>query len=159
MGIPSDPLIYRLKNKFSVSIEGVGTSEFQSVTGVRKEIAPIEFRAGGRNLATKIPGNVTIPPVQMSIGKTQDFTLYQWFREVADLRRELGSGQPDGAFTRTVDIVQYGNGGGVLDRYRLFQAWPSLFDAGEWDATSDEVLITQIELQIYNWEPLGLDFV
>lgn len=158
-GIPSDPVIYRLKSRFSVEIEGIGTAEFQTITGLRKEIAPIEFRAAGRNFAKKLPGNVTIPPVQMSVGKTQDFSLYKWLRDVTDMRNSLGSGLPDGAFMRTVDIIQYGNAGVVLERYRLYKAWPSLFDAGEWDATADEVLMSQVELQCENWEPQGVDFV
>lgn len=157
MAIPSDPIIYRQKRNFRVRFDGIGTAEFTSVSGLRKEVATIEFRAGGRPYATKLPGNTTIPRVQMSVGATQDHSLYRWFREVVDMRRELGSGTPSPNIYRTGEIVQYDNGGAILESIRLFDCYPAMFDAGEWDATADEVLIQQLEFEVTNWEPIAVD--
>jgi phage tail-like protein len=89
-------------------------------------------------------GRVDVPDVTLDRGVTGSTDAYTWFLQVADIAAQIGVKDRD--YTRTVHVVQLDLDGEELFRWTLFGAWPMKFKAGDWDNTSDDVVIEQLVL-------------
>lgn len=132
------------KYKFIVEIDGFGSSQWQSCSELSSETAKVETWEGGALAADKDPGRVTFEDITLVRGATDDEDCFKWYKEVSDIA--ANSGAVDGTMKRTVDVVQQNRDGKTLRRWRLAQAWPNKFVAGDWDNTADENTMEQLTI-------------
>ena len=154
MPILGAPRTFQDKFKFLVEIVGFASAGFQKVSELSVEAAKIEYSEGGALIPNKSPGRLTFSDVTLERGATEDNDMYDWFSEVAQASIQAsvvpGAGQGfgliDPLFKRDIDIVQQDRDGSTLKRWRIFQAWPTKFVAGEWDNEADEKTIQMVSL-------------
>lgn len=135
MAVKGKPRSYFKKFLFTVEIDKFTFTGFQKCSELSADIAVIEQFEGGALTAEKSPGRVKFADVTLERGATKDLDMFKWFKEVANIAANVGA--VDNQYKRNVDIVQRDRDGSELRRWRIFQAWPSKFVAGDWDNTSD----------------------
>lgn len=135
---------FQKKFKFVVEEQGIAVAAFQKASELSVEAAKVEYFEGGSLTADKSPGRLTFSDVTLERGVTIDRDLYDWFLQVANAASDTGLNEPD--FKRTLDIVQQDRAGAEVHRWRLVNAWPQKFTAGDWDNEADENVIEQVVL-------------
>jgi phage tail-like protein len=153
------PKNFHKQHRFRVEVDGFTSAAFTTCSELSKALEVIEHREGGVLLPDKSPGTMTVDDVTLERGATSDKELYDWFDSVADssVEGEYGLSEDDAVdYARTVDIVQLGNDGQPLVRFRLFRAWPNKISAGQWDNDSNEVRIEALTLVIHNWQRIPI---
>lgn len=140
------------KFSFVVEIAGVAWAGFRSISDIRVQVAPVDHFEGGSLIPNSSPGRVTVPPVTLARGATDDLDLWTWMQQVV----AAGSILVDPSHKRTIDIVQKDRAGDELRRWTLVNAWPIDFLAGSWDNEADENVIEEVILK-YDYPNLGGD--
>lgn len=138
------PRIFHKRFKFIIEIDGVTHAGFQKCSELSAEVAKIEYSEGGSLIPNKSPGRISFTDVTLERGATDDYDLFNWFKEVADAAANAGLEEPE--FKRDMDIVQQNRAGDEVKRWTLSQAWPTKFTAGEWDNEADENVIESVTL-------------
>lgn len=145
MPITGQPRNYDKKFNFTVEIDGLDVAWFESISSLEAEVGVVEQHEGGQlNVADQSPGKVKFAAVTLSIGATDNRELYDWWLQVVNAA--ANSGLPDAGYKKSVAIVQNDRDGTEKRRWNLFEAWPSKFVAGEWDAKAEENVIQQVTL-------------
>lgn len=139
-----NPRNFHKRFKFLVEIDGIVSAAFQKMSELSGEIAKVEYSEGGAIIPNKSPGRLSFSDVTLDRGATSDRDLFDWFKEVWDA--SSGTGLADPEFRRSLDLVQLERDGTELRRWTLYQAWPTKFNAGEWDNEADENVIEQVTL-------------
>ena len=144
MPVIGTPRSYHKKFKFIVAIDDVQNTGFQKCSELSMEVAKVEYSEGGALIPDKSPGRVSFSDVTLERGATKDEDLFNWMKQVANVA--ANSGLVDAQYKRNLDIVQQDRDGKTLRRWRLFNAWPTKFVAGEWDNDADENTIESVTL-------------
>ena len=148
------PRSFHDRFKFLVDIDGFISAGFNKCSELSVEAAKIEYYEGGALIPNKSPGRLTYTDLTLERGATEEADMFAWFDQVgraATLASNLGgagsgSGDKEPTFKRNLDIIQLDRDGEVLVRWRVFNAWPMKFTAGEWDNDSDEKVIEMVTL-------------
>jgi phage tail-like protein len=122
---------------FLVEIDGITRGAFQSVGGFDSTIDVVEHREGGENTTTrKLPGLTKYSNITLKWGITDDRQLYEWHRDavLGNVQRKNGS------------IVGLDRRGNEVLRWNFFNAWPSKYDAPDFNAEGSDVAIETLEL-------------
>ncbi len=143
------------KFKFLVEIDDFASFAFQKMSPLEVEVATISYSEGGSLTPNKSPGRLTYPPVTLERGASFDADMFNWFQEVADAASlsslaggaGRGTGLQEPLYKRDMDVIQQDRDGSALRRWRLFQAWPRKFAAGDWDNEADEKTIEILEIE------------
>lgn len=117
---------------------------FSKASELSVEVANVQYWEGGAVIPNKSPGRLTFSDLTLERGATSDRALYDWLNEVVSI--SAGIGLTDYAYKRNLDLVQLDRDGAVQRRWSIYNAWPTKFVAGEWDATADEVLLESVTL-------------
>jgi phage tail-like protein len=144
MPVIGTPRTFHKKFKFIVEIDNVASAGFQKCSELSVEVANVQYSEGGALIPNKSPGRLTFADVTLERGATQDPDLFDWMQEVADASANAGLNEPE--FKRNLDIVQQDRDGSELRRWRLHNAWPVKFVAGDWDNEADENVIESVTL-------------
>lgn len=152
MSVIGEPRKFHQKWKFIVEIDGFGSAGFQSCSELASEFADIDYSEGGAMIPDKQPGRLTVEDITLSRGATQDLDMYTWHRQVGDAASNAGLVTPE--FKRNLTIVQQDRDGRTLRRWRVFNAYPKRFVAGDWDNEADENVIESMVLRIDRYEPI-----
>jgi phage tail-like protein len=144
MPVIGTPRTFHKKFKFVVEIDGVASAGFQKCSELSVEVANVQYSEGGALIPNKSPGRLTFADVTLERGATEDQDLFDWLTEVADASANAGLNEPE--FKRNLDIVQQDRDGSELRRWRLHNAWPVKFVAGDWDNEADENVIESVTL-------------
>lgn len=146
MSVFGTPRTFHKKFKFIVEIDSMTETYagFRTCSELSVEAAKIEYYEGGGVIPDKTPGRLTYSDITLERGATLNRDLYEWFRSVANAAS--GQGLVDAYYKRTLDIVQKDRDGLTLRRWRLHNAWPQKFVAGDWDSDSDENVIESVTL-------------
>jgi phage tail-like protein len=147
MGTPTN---WYTKFKFVIEIDGIARAAFQKCSELAVEAANVAYREGGRLHPHNAPGTVTFPEITLERGVTDDFDLYNWFRDTYDAASGVGQNTPD--LYRTFDIVQLDRDGSELERYTVFNAYARRYAAGDWDNDADENRVESVVVQPEYWE-------
>jgi len=140
-----EPVYYDKKFAFIVEIDGVGWAGFTTCSEIAGEFEDVNHREGGRRHPHKAPGLVDFPDVTLTRGSTEDFDLYNWFKECYDAAAGTGQAPPD--LYRTVDVVQLDEEGEELRRYRLYKAYCKRWSSGDWDNNASEALMESVVIR------------
>jgi phage tail-like protein len=122
---------------FLVEIDGMTRAAFQVFSGGDSTIDVIEHREGGDNLTPrKLPGMNKFSNIQLKWGMTDDRQLYDWHRAAVqgDVQRKNGS------------VVLLNRKGEEVARWNFIRAWPTKYDAPDFDAEKADVAIEMLEL-------------
>ena len=148
------PRSFHDRFKFIVEIDGFQSAGFNKCSELSVEAAKIEYYEGGGLIPHKSPGRLSYSDVTLERGATIEQDMYDWFAQVgnagfqgtAAIGAGSGRGEKDNGYKRQVDIVQLDRDGTTRRRWRLYNAWPQKFTAGEWDNDSDEKVIEMVTL-------------
>jgi phage tail-like protein len=145
MPVTGTPRSYDKKFLFAVEIDGLDVAWFEMISGLEVEIGVVEQHEGGDiNVADQSPGKAKFAPVTLSVGSTDNEDLYNWWLEVCDAASN--SGEVDAQYKKNVAIVQRDRDQSEKRRWTLYEAWPSKYKAGEWDAKAEENVIEEVTL-------------
>ncbi len=139
MGVPTN---WDKRFAFLVEIDGVARAAFQTCSEIAGEAVNDEYREGGRRHPHNSPGTVTFTEATLTRGATDDYDLYNWFRDCYDAASGTGLVPPD--LFRTLDIVQLDYDGSEKKRFRLFKAYCRRWSAGDWDNDADDNRIESV---------------
>jgi phage tail-like protein len=118
--------------RFVLEIDGIAQGSFSQVSGFGSRVEPIEYREGGdAPTVRKLPGRVSYPDVTLRWGVTDNHELYRWHKDAVDGHIERKNGS----------IVLLGDDGQEKVRWNFFQAWPSVWDGPDFDATANAVAL------------------
>lgn len=151
--IVGTPRSFYDKFKFLVEINGIRYAGFMKCSELAIEVAKIEHWEGGRTIADKSPGRITIPDITLERGATDDLETYEWMEEVAKMSAG-GTGLVDDQYKRDGEIIQLNRNDTVRQRWRTKKMFPTKFVAGEWDNGSDEKVVTSLTLALDWFEPM-----
>lgn len=151
MALGGNNISYDQKNAFKVEIDGFKAITFSKVSGLRGKIGKVQHRGGGEALANKAPGLLEFEDITLERGVTTDVDFYAWFTATVNVAaalagKRVGLDNPD--YKRNADIVQLGLTGEPIKRWTIFGAWPTEFEAGDWDGGSEDVVIEKLVLAI-----------
>lgn len=139
---------------FTIEIDEVTHAGFNKCSSLEVELDKVEYREGGSLIPSKTPGNVNFADITLERGAVaNDSDLYDWFVQVVDAA--AGTGLVDDAYKRSMTLSIRDRNGAVLKRWRIFNAWPLKFAAGEWDASSSEKNIESVTLTYDSFKRLG----
>ena len=147
--------------KFSVSInEGAGVLDrtaFQKVTGLKSSVEVIEYREGNMpDRMEKFAGMMTYDSVTLERGISNDNDFNTWMKLVCDVTGATAAGgvapggAPDfgaGKYRKNITISLHNKQGAVVKQYELLNAFPSEYTVGDFDATSNDIVISSLVLQ------------
>lgn len=154
MAVQGAARLFTDKWKFLVEIDGVVSAGFQKCSELSGSTAVIEHYEGGAIIPDKSPGRGKFDDITLERGAViGDLDLYDWFSSVLDAVAGIGGATP-GDYKRDMDIVQQDRSGLELMRWRVSQAWPNKFKAGDWDNDSDEKVIESVVLSIDYFYPV-----
>jgi phage tail-like protein len=122
---------------FLVEIDGITRAAFQQCSGFDSTIDVIEHREGGENTTVrKLPGLTKYSNISLKWGMAEDRQLYDWHRQAikGDIVRKNGS------------IVLLSRKGDEVARWNFIRAWPSKYDAPDFNAEGNDVAIETMEL-------------
>ena len=123
--------------RFLVEISGIVQGGFSECTGFGSNVEVIEYREGGEfPTVRKLPGKLSYPDITLKYGVTDSNELYDWHKTVLD-------GQID---RRNGSIIQLDDTGQKKVRWNFFNAWPSKYDAPDFNAKGNDVSIDTLTI-------------
>jgi len=151
-----------IKHQFLVKLQGNFSATFQKCSELSMEIAKIEYHEGGNMIPWKLPGRVTIPDITLERGASTSKKFYQWMMKLANITAGAGSlqrGKGDNLATYMSSATIYqldrdGDMNNALRKWQLNKIWPLKYVAGEWDASTDEVVIESLTLSLDSFQLL-----
>lgn len=139
------PRSFENKFAFTIEIDNVAHAGFNKMSELSKEHEVVAYREGGSLIPHKSPGLVTYADVTLERGAVaSDSDLYDWMETVSDVAANEGAVDDD--YKRNLDVVVKDRDGTVIKRWRLYNAWPNKFVAGEWDNDASEKTIEMVTL-------------
>lgn len=152
MTVVGAPRNFESKFAFVVEIDGIAHAAFNKCSELKAELDKVEYREGGSLTPTaKDPGLLNFEDVTLERGAVPDDTdLYDWMLEAADAASNTGRVTPE--YKRGFDIVAKDRDGTELKRWRIYNAWPRIFVAGEWDNDASEKTIEKVTLSFDRFE-------
>ena len=148
--------------KFSVSLSGgaftLSRAAFQKVTGMKSAVEVVEYREGNMpDRMEKMAGMMTYDTVTLERGISYDDDFNAWMKLVCDGTASVAngeqppaSGSPDvgeGSYRCNIIIQLHNKQGQPVKQYTLLDAWPSEYTVGDFDATSNDVVISSLVIQ------------
>jgi len=134
---------------------------FQKVTGMKSSVEVVEYREGNMpDRMEKFAGMMTYDSVTLERGISHDDDFNTWMKRVCDVVSNAGdvvpnSGRPDfgaNGYRCDVEITLHNKQGEAVKKYKLKDAFPSEYTIGDFDATSNDVVISSLVLQHHGIE-------
>jgi phage tail-like protein len=145
MAIVGQPRTFDKKFAFQLHLDGFGYAGFSKCSALKIDVAQIKHYEGGTLLPQKSAGRADFTDITLERGSVRrDLDMYTWMSQVISGPANLGV--KEAAYKRCGDLVQLDRDGEVLKRYSIFWAFPTSFEAGEWDNGADENVIEKLTL-------------
>ena len=134
--IANDPL---QKFMFRVTVPGLPTGlGFQKVGGLTREVGVVEYLEGLYQYTHKLPGREKVGEVTLERGSYATKELEAQYKKVLT----------DSNLRNTVIIEILDRFGNTKRTYKLAEAWVSKWEGSDLDASSDEVAIEELTVQV-----------
>lgn len=127
-------------------------AKFKSCSELSAEIAKSELWQGGSMIPVKEPARITFADITLEKGATNSAELFNWFAITA---APLPQARAINAHKRMVDIVAQDRAFNTIVRWRIVNAFPVGYKAGEWDNASDDFLMESITLTFDLFRAVG----
>jgi phage tail-like protein len=139
--------------KFLVDIFGFTSAAFQSATGLKYNIAKIEYWEGGALAAFKEPGRVTFDDLALERGVSFDLDFYNWVIEVVNIVAFSpgGGGFVSPQFKRNLLCKQLERDNKTVIAYDVQDAFPIEWSPGDMDNTADEISMDMLTLTYHHF--------
>ena len=136
--MPTGQRVDPYKNfRFLVELDGIVQAGFTECSGFGSNVEVIEYREGG-DIPTvrKLPGKVGFPDIMLKWGVTDSRELYDWHRAAVNgqIQRKNGS------------IILQDDVGQEKLRWNFINAWPSKYDAPDFNAKGNDVAIDALTI-------------
>ena len=148
--IPLDPY----KNfKFLVLWDKRPVAAVSKVGALKRTTKVVTHRMGGDpSSSRKSPGPTEYDPIMLERGITTDTGFEQWANAVWSYGHAPGSESYLANFRKTVTIELYNEAGQPVQRYFVYRAWVSEYQAmPELDANANAIAIQTIKLENEGW--------
>jgi phage tail-like protein len=107
---------------------------------------------------------ISYDAVTLERGISYDDDFNRWMKSVTDGLQEGGDPLPRSGFTengsesyRTNVVIRlHDKAGNAVKQYTLKNAWPSEYTIGDFDATSNDVVVSSLVLQHHGIEEVSL---
>jgi phage tail-like protein len=136
--MPTGQRVDPYKNfRFLVELDGIVQAGFTECSGFGSNVEVIEYREGG-DIPTvrKLQGKVSFPDIMLKWGVTDSRELYDWHRAavIGPAQRKNGS------------IIVLDDNGQEKVRWNFIRAWPSKYDAPDFNAKGNDVAIDALTI-------------
>lgn len=123
--------------RYKVEIDGLTAGGFSEVTGFDASIDVIEYREGDQvQTPLKLPGLKKYSNITLKQGLMDSDVLYKW----------MAAGFEGDVERKTITITLLDITGKDAASWQVINAWPMKYTAPEFNATSSEVAIEQLEI-------------
>lgn len=123
--------------RYKVEIDGLTAGGFSEVTGFDASIDVIEYREGDQvQTPLKLPGLKKYSNITLKQGLMDSDVLYKW----------MEAGFEGDVERKTITITLLDITGSDAASWQVINAWPMKYTAPEFNATSSEVAIEQLEI-------------
>ncbi len=143
--------------KFSVQVAGFERVAFQKVTGLKSSVEVVEYREGNMpDRMEKLAGMMSYDAVTLERGISYDEDFNKWMKQVCDVvsgaaesptATANNSDFGTNSYRKDVTITLHDKTGAAVKEYVLLKAFPSEYTVGDFDATSNDVVISSLVLQ------------
>jgi phage tail-like protein len=127
---------------------------FQKVSGLKTSVEVVEYREGNNpDRMEKLIGMMSFDAVTLERGISNDDDFNKWMKQVAASTLEGDAGNVSGGSAldrevrKDVIIKLHDKKGTAVKEYKLIDAFPSEYTIGDFDATSNDVVISSLVLQ------------
>lgn len=130
-----------ISSLFTVEFTPVGTELFTEVSGLSMDIeeVPVKYVNANQQTVTRyVPGTVKYATITLKRQFTGDKKFWLWHQEMAQGKQSYSDGS----------IVLFALDGTEMDRWSVGKAWPSKWSVSDLDASSDDPITEEIEMQI-----------
>ena len=148
MAVRGRPADFRDHARFLVEIDAMTYAGFQRCTDIRGTFAKKEYHDGASPLPFKKAGKEEFSDVTLSRGKSPNNELEQWYRQVQASVRGLGA--PPDAYKRNVNVVEIDEMGSRVSVTTLYNAFPTEFKKGDFDAADREGFVIEEMVLAYD---------
>ena len=125
--------------RFRLEIEGITQAGFREVTVPDSTQDVVEYREGDDTpTPRKLSGLVKYGNVSLKWGMTESLEVYNWRKEVA----ERGAKEN----RKNIAVVLIDEAGEDAGRWEFERAWPTKYDAPDFNATGNEIAIESLEI-------------
>jgi phage tail-like protein len=148
---PADPY----KNfKFLVLWDKRPVAAVSKVGALKRTTQVVTHRDGGLPSTTrKSPGQSQFDAIMLERGITTDTAFEQWANAVWSYGHNLGSESYLANFRKTVTIELYNDAGQPVQRYFIYRAWVSEYQAlPDLDANANAIAIQTLKLENEGWQ-------
>lgn len=123
--------------RFRLDINGITQAGFSEATGFHSTVDVIEYREGNDPVhVRKLPGLTKYGNITLKWGITDSTDLYKWYEDITK-----------GTIKRTmVTIVLLDETGKDKARWTFKEAWPSKYDAPNFNAKGNDTAIETLEI-------------
>ena len=124
---------------FRFRVDGIDVASFADVTVPETSTTATDYREGtDPTHSRKLSGLTTYGTVSLKRGLTDNMDLYNWRKEVI----------ADGALTHRKDLtlVLVDEAGNDAMTWQVLKAWPTKYDAGDFSAKGNDVIIESLDL-------------
>lgn len=127
---------------------GFQSAKFQKATGLEVTVGVAEYSEGGAFAPIKEPGRFSYGNVTLERGVSESMDFYNWVLQVGDMM----SNMPEGEGLLTLDMLrdfyikQKDRTQTGRIRYDLYATFPARYNPSDWDNTTDEVQLEELEL-------------
>jgi phage tail-like protein len=129
-----DPL---QKFNFSLTIPGLPTGlAFSKISGLKREINVVDYNEGGLHGARKLQGREKVDPIVCERGCYLDGTLEAAYKDSLTNKN----------FRQTIVVGFHDKDAKLVRSWTLLEAWVSVWEGPEFDASSDDVTIEKLTI-------------
>lgn len=125
--------------RFRVEIDGITQAGFTDATIPDSTTTPTDYREGDEAPHNrKLSGLTSYGNVSLKWGLTDSMDLYQWRQDVID------TGALD--HRKNLQLILMDEAGNDKTRWSVINAWPTKYDAGDFSAKGNDVIIENLDL-------------
>ncbi len=124
---------------FQVEVPALGDAGFMKVSGLGEETEVVTYREGTDGVTMrKLAGLRTFPNVTLERGVTESMELVRWL--------QLNRGANDQRAEVVIKLFSRASASTPKRVWILEDAWPAVYNLGDMDASSSDVLIESLEI-------------
>jgi len=123
--------------RFLLEIDQIVQAGFSECTGLGSSVEVVQYREGGDPATVrKLPGKTVYSDIKLKWGATDSSELYEWHLDAiqGNIDRKNGS------------ILLIGDDGEEKIRWNFFDAWPSVWNGPDFNATGAGVAVETLTL-------------
>jgi phage tail-like protein len=125
--------------KFRVEIDGIQTAAFSEATTPDSTTDSVDYREGtDAPVQRKLSGLVKYGNITLKKGLTDSMELYEWRKQV----EQSGASKA----RKNMSLILIDEEGNDKARWDIVEAWPTKYDASDFSAKGNEVIIETLEI-------------